>query len=248
MDPGTSSRGASRSRATSSPATRTARTSSSPSPPAAGRRRHSRWRYRRRSPAVGTSAAARRTTPPASPRGCVLTVGNSFSRNATRFLGDLATATGHVLIHHLATIGGAALSQHWKKAQRHEDDPEDPLGLHATKRSLKLEPRAEPWDFITLQQASIRSHDLSTIPPYARDLFDYVKRYAPQAEVLVHQTRPYRRDHPRFAADQSSPGEPVDQEAMSQGLTAAYRTIAAELGTRLIPVGESFHRADTDPT
>ena len=35
---------------------------------------------------------------------------------------------------------------------------------------------------------------------------------------------------------------------MYQGLTAAYRTIAAELGTRLIPVGDAFHRSDTDPT
>jgi len=66
--------------------------------------------------------------------------------------------------------------------------------------------------------------------------------------VLVHQTWAYRRDDPRFAADRSPPGEPADQEAMYQGLTAAYRTIAAELGTRLIPVGDAFHRADTDPT
>jgi len=36
----------------------------------------------------------------------LLTVGNSFSQDATRFLGDLVTAVGHVLIHHQATIGG----------------------------------------------------------------------------------------------------------------------------------------------
>jgi hypothetical protein len=35
---------------------------------------------------------------------------------------------------------------------------------------------------------------------------------------------------------------------MYRGLTAAYRTIARELGTRLIQVGDAFHRADTDPT
>src|SRR5262249_28740259 len=67
-------------------------------------------------------------------------------------------------------------------------------------------------------------------------------------EVLVHQTWAYRCDEPRFAEDRSPPGEPVDQEAMYRGLTAAYRTIAGELGTRLIPVGDAFHRADTDPT
>ena len=34
---------------------------------------------------------------------------------------------------------------------------------------------------------------------------------------------------------------------MYQGLANAYRTIAAELGARLIPVGDAFHQADTDP-
>src|SRR5262249_22594364 len=187
-------------------------------------------------------------TPPKPQRGRLLTAGNSYSQDATRFLGDLAKAAGHVLIHHQASIGGATLARHWEKAQRHEDDPEDPVGLHATKRSLKQELRAEPWDFITVQQASIHSHDLSTYRPYARDLFDYAKRCAPQPEVLVHQTWAYRCDDPRFAEDSSPPGEPVDQEAMYRGLTAAYRTIAGELGTRLIPVGDAFHRADTDPT
>src|SRR5712691_4803753 len=37
----------------------------------------------------------------------LLTVGNSFSQNATRFLGDLVAAAGNVLIHHQAVIGGA---------------------------------------------------------------------------------------------------------------------------------------------
>src|SRR5262249_27624094 len=108
---------------------------------------------------------------------------------------------------------------------------------------------AEPWDVITIQQASILSHDLSTYRPYARQLRDVIKRYAPQAEVLVHQTWAYRRDDPRFAARAPRPGDgqPTDQQAMYRGLTHAYETIAAELGARPIPVGDAFHRADTDP-
>src|SRR5262245_36077570 len=66
----------------------------------------------------------------------LLTVGNSFSQNATLYLGDLATAAGHVLIRRQAVIGGGSLEQHWEKARRHEDDPEDPLGVYLTKRSL----------------------------------------------------------------------------------------------------------------
>jgi hypothetical protein len=64
---------------------------------------------------------------------------------------------------------------------------------------------------------------------------------------LVHQTWAYRCDDPRFATKSPKPGEPATQEAMYRGLTNAYRTIVEELGARLIPVGDAFHRADTDP-
>ena len=178
----------------------------------------------------------------------LLTVGNSFSQNATRFLESLASSSGNVLIHHQAVIGGATLAQHWEKAEQYEKDPQDKRGFYASKRSLQQELRAEPWDFVTIQQASIRSHDVATYRPYASQLHAYIKKHAPQAKVLLHQTWAYRCDDPRFAATSSKPGDPATQEAMYQGLTRAYTTIAAELDLRLIPVGDAFHLADTHPT
>ena len=53
----------------------------------------------------------------------LLTVGNSFSQNATRYLGDLVKAKGHTLIHRPLAIGGASMEVHWEKAQLHEKDP-----------------------------------------------------------------------------------------------------------------------------
>jgi hypothetical protein len=177
----------------------------------------------------------------------LLTVGNSFSRNATRYLDDLAKAGGHSLIHRPIYVGGASLELHAEKAQRHEQDPDDPAGRYANGRSLKQELLDEPWDYVTIQQASIRSHDVDTYRPHAQQLFEAIRRYAPQAEVLVHQTWAYRCDDPRFAVETPEPGEPATQEAMYQGLSHAYRTIAAELGVRMIPVGDAFYQADTDP-
>jgi hypothetical protein len=177
----------------------------------------------------------------------LLTVGNSFSQNATRHLDSLVKAAGHVLIHHPAAVGGASLQLHWDKAQQYEQEPQKTNGLYSTKRSLKQELQSEPWDFVTIQQASIRSHDITTYRPFAQQLFDYIKKNAPKAEVLIHQTWAYRCDDPRFAAKEPKPGEPRTQEEMYQGLTHAYRTIAAELGVRILPVGDAFHLADTDP-
>ena len=177
----------------------------------------------------------------------LLTVGNSFSRDATTYLDELAKGAGDVLIHHQAAIGGGTLEQHCEKFQRHEKDPKDPAGLYTTKKSLKEELTAEPWDFITIQQASIKSHDISTYEPFAHELRDYIKKYAPDATLIVHETWAYRRDDPRFFAASPAPGEPVDQKAMYEGLSQAYRTIAGQLGTRLIPVGDALYMADTDP-
>jgi len=177
----------------------------------------------------------------------LLTVGNSFSHNATHCLGNLAASAGNLLVHHQAYIGGATMAQHWEKAQQYEKDPRDQRGLYETRRSLKQELLAEHWDFVTIQQASVRSHDLASYRPFATQLHAYIKQHAPQAEVLFHETWAYRRDDPRFAVSSPAAGEPATQEAMYQGLARAYQTIAGELGARLIPVGDAFHLADTDP-
>jgi hypothetical protein len=178
----------------------------------------------------------------------LLTVGNSFSNNATRFLNDLAKASGNVLIHHQAAIGGATLSLHWERAQLFERDPQDKRSLYSTQRSLHQELAAERWDYVTIQQASIRSHDVATYRPYARQLRNYIKRFAPTTEVLIHQTWAYRVDDPRFAKRSANPSEPATQQAMYEQLTKAYETIATELGVHMIPVGDAFHQADSDPT
>lgn len=186
-----------------------------------------------------------RATKPKTVR--LFTIGNSFSHNAVHYLGDLAKASGHTLILQEAIIGGATMERHWVKAQQAEKDPKDPAGLYTMKRSLKQWLAAEPWDFVTIQQASIKSHDVVTYRPFAAQLHAFIKEHAPGAEVLLHQTWAYRCDDPRFSAKSPAPGDPRTQEAMHQSLTSAYATIARELNVRRIPVGDAFHLADTDP-
>jgi hypothetical protein len=176
----------------------------------------------------------------------LVTVGNSFSQNATRYLDGLAKAAGHTLVHRPLAIGGASLEVHWVKAQAHENDPKDPRGLYG-KDSLRQVLMSDAWDYVTIQQASIKSHNLETYRPFAGQLHDAIKKAAPKAKVLVHQTWAYRVDDPRFTRPSSAPGEPATQADMYKGLTSAYETIAKELGAKLIPVGDAFQLADTDP-
>lgn len=178
----------------------------------------------------------------------LLTVGNSFSQNATKHLDQIVEAGGNTLIHHRCVIGGSGPDQHLAKAALHETDPKDKNGRYGTSgKSLKEELQAEKWDIITIQQASIRSHDPATYRPGAKQLYDYIKKYAPDSEIVIHQTWAYRVDDPRFSKQTYAEGEPRTQKEMYDSLSNAYRTIAKELGIRRIPVGDAFYAADTDP-
>ena len=139
------------------------------------------------------------------------------------------TNAGHVLIHQPIVVGGASLELHWGRAAAHEQDPQGTNGLYG-KQSLKQHLTAQPWDFVTIQQASIKSHDVETYRPFAKQLHDYIKQHAPKSEVLMHQTWAYRVDDPRFSPTTPKAGEPATQAQMYEQLTRAYTTIAAELG------------------
>lgn len=176
----------------------------------------------------------------------VLAIGNSFSHDATTFLGKLAAADGNRLILKTATIGGSPLQLHWDKAQLHEHDPSDRKGLYGNGQGLKEILRDGPHDFVTIQQRSSISHDAATYRPYAAKMQAYVKQHAPEAELLLHETWAYRVDDRRFTSPGRDPGEPRTQREMYDQLAKAYRTIATELGVRLIPVGDAFYAADTE--
>ena len=176
----------------------------------------------------------------------VLTVGNSFSQNATHYLGDLAKASGDTLVLRGCNVGGASMELHWKKAEAFEKDPKDKEGLYSAGKSLKEDLTSGKWDFVTIQQASIKSHDLATYRPFAKQLSDYIHQHAPDATLLLHETWEYRVDDPRFSITKPKDGEPKTQDEMYRGLSDAYSTIAKEIGVRRLPVGDAFHVANRD--
>ncbi len=178
----------------------------------------------------------------------VLTIGNSFSQNASRYLKDLAAGSGCRLVYGTASIGGCWLGKHWAAVEAAEANPSDPAGrpysvtldgkeVMLSLREILLQ---DKWDIVTIQQSSPKSTDLGTYHPYARKLRDYIKKHAPQAEVLVHQTWAYRCDDPGI-----TPGG-YSEERMYRDLSSAYRSVASELGLRIIPVGDAFYAADTN--
>ena len=171
----------------------------------------------------------------------LLTIGNSFSANATKYLKDLAKAGQHTLIHNSLVIGGSSFQVHADKTKA-----EGKARLYTNGKDLVSNLTADKWDYVTIQQASIKSHDFGTYQPHAGFLRDLIVTHAPQAKLLIHQTWAYRVDDPRFAVKVPKPGEPKTQQEMYHGLTAAYDKLAAEFGAKIIPVGDAMFNADTD--
>ncbi len=177
----------------------------------------------------------------------LLTVGNSFSHNATHHLGDIAKAAGDTLILREDNIGGSSFDIHLKKLAVWQKDPTSKLGTYTESKGLQDDLTEKQWDFITIQQASIKSHDVNTYRPYAQQLADFIRKHAPSATLIMHQTWEYRVDDARFSVKEPKPGEPKTQDEMYAGLKNAYDTIAKELNVKLIPVGDAFHLANRDP-
>ncbi|MGE9266709.1 MAG: DUF4886 domain-containing protein [Verrucomicrobiales bacterium] len=178
----------------------------------------------------------------------VLTIGNSFTRNATKYLKPLAAEGGHELLHSSVIVGGSSLELHANRARAHAKDPADKKGLYDNGKSLLDYLRAEKWDIVTIQQVSIKSHNPATYQPHADYLAELIRREAPTARLLWHQTWAYRVDDPRFRPGKKArEGEPTTQAEMFEGLQAAYYAIARHQKAGLIPSGNALYLADTHP-
>jgi hypothetical protein len=187
-------------------------------------------------------------TPPAEARSLRLfLVGNSFSENATTYLPQIVKEGGNELVIGHAEAPGYTMQQHWEAVEASQTNPNDSKGKIYGGKSLRELLSAGTWDIVTIQQASISSAYLDSYHPYAQKLYDFIKKLQPNAEVVMHETWPYRSDSRDFSYVAANGVQAGNDREMFEKLLMAYHTVAAELGVRLIPVGEAFWRVNSDP-
>ena len=167
----------------------------------------------------------------------ILTIGNSFSQDATRYLHGIARADGVQIDVVDIVIGGCSLEQHYRnmiadsKSYALEFNGED-TGFKTSVREALL---ANRYDVITVQQASHFSFDKKTYIPYAAELLGFIRQCAPGARVLLHQTWAYEEESERLHCvagyDKS--------EHMLNDLVRAYGEVCEEVGfDGIIPSGK----------
>ena len=120
----------------------------------------------------------------------ILSIGNSFSQDAQRYLHKIAELNGISLKCVNLYIGGCSLKTHYhnilddNRAYEFEFNGES-TGLHVSVREA-LE--SDDWDVVTLQQASHYSFIYDTYTPYIEALAEYVRKYSPKSKIFIHET------------------------------------------------------------
>lgn len=134
----------------------------------------------------------------------VLSIGNSFSTDAHRYLQDMAMADNEALLLANLYIGGCSLETHHmnylneNKYYTYEvyypfiNEKISPSGI-----ALQAAVEDEEWDVITLQQCSHFSGLRETYSPHLAELAAYCRLMHPNARIMFHQTWAYEKGCPK---------------------------------------------------
>ncbi len=174
----------------------------------------------------------------------LLAIGNSFSANALRYFKPIVEASGNQVVIGHAYIGGCDFQRHVTLADAFEKDPTDPKGRPYAngKKSLQDLLKEDTWEYVTIQQVSHKAPKPETFQPYADQLIAYIRKYAPQAEIVVHETWAYRDDHPTGGQKGF-----VSTDDMYRKVRKSYDSFTQSHGFRLIPSGDAMEAARHDP-
>lgn len=177
----------------------------------------------------------------------ILSIGNSFSTNAHKFLPLILKADGDEIMLCNLFIGGCSLEQHWNNWREEKTDYDYEIYLPGETEMTRTDDVAlheavedEDWDVITLQQCSHFSGIPETYSPYLSELAEYCRMVKPEAKIMLHQTWAYEEgcQHGGFANYKNS------QQEMYRALTEAYVDAAMEADIDLIiPSGRAWQTA-----
>lgn len=171
----------------------------------------------------------------------ILSIGNSFSQDATRYLHEIAKAENvHITTVNLM-IGGCSLNKHYKnmmadsKSYMLEYNGESTDFFVSMKEALV----SRTWDFVTMQQVSHESVNYQTFQPYLNEISNYVKKMAPEAKQVIHQTWAYEAGSNRLCNELKYN---TDEEMLCD-IRKSYKKACSDIGaTFVIPSGELINK------
>ncbi len=168
----------------------------------------------------------------------VLSIGNSFSEDAQRYLHGIAKADGVEINSFNLFIGGCSLERHHRNMVSEEREYTLEMNGQSTGFNVSLKEALlnREWDVVTIQQVSHDSPRYETYQPYLNSVVEYVKNCLPKAKIVIHQTWAYEQGGELL----SNLGY-CDYRDMLCNVKKAYTAAAQSIGADcIIPSGELF--------
>ena len=168
----------------------------------------------------------------------ILSIGNSFSQDATWYLHAIASAAGGEIETWDLYIGGCSLYRHAKNLRGALREYSLEVNGQGTAEGVSINDMVAMggWDAVTLQQASHYSGLPETYEPFLGELAAYLRENAPEAKLYIHETWAY---DPRSVHD-GFPIYEMRSDLMYEKLRNAYRSAAERIGAGFLPVGDGI--------
>lgn len=169
----------------------------------------------------------------------ILSIGNSFSQNAQRYLHALCQHNGKYMKTVNLFIGGCSLRTHYLNMLNDTAAYSYVYNGESTglKVSLAAALSSDNWDIVTLQQASPDSPYYNTYSPYIEELSAYVKKYCPHAKIMIHETWAYEEGSDRLHKTMRF----ASADDMLAAVRESYKQAAAAISADgIIPAGEAM--------
>ncbi len=165
----------------------------------------------------------------------VLSIGNSFSQDAHKWLHTLANQNGFDVQTTNLYIGGCSLKTHWENIVEDNSyyDLEINGGQSIAKISIDSALKRDKYDIITLQQRSGLSGMWESYTPYLSNIAIVVRELQPDAKLYFHETWAYESDstHADFVNYNNNQAE------MYKRIIDASIKAADEIDAEIIPTG-----------
>ena len=128
----------------------------------------------------------------------ILLISNSFGVNLQTYAKDIAKVNGLDLNIYTLYIGGCPLELHDKNIKENNKAYELFENGQTTSIFISIDEalRLKDWDYVSLQQASHLSGDISSYYPYFNNVYTYVRIKCPHAKIMWHQTWAYSGKNP----------------------------------------------------
>lgn len=169
----------------------------------------------------------------------VLSIGNSFSQDAQRYLHAIARADGFNMTTFNLYIGGCPLSLHYRNMMG--DKRDYTLEMNGTSTGFNMSIKEallnRNWDVVTVQQLSKESVDYATYQPYLDAVVEYVRKLCPKAKIVLHETWAYLPGGVRLTEEMGY----SDCGDMYRDIKKAYEKAAKDIkADMVIPSGALF--------